>query len=343
MPVNRRIATLLVALTPVLGLGVAGTAATVPYVALGPGPTYNTLDVVDGKQVVDIRGTPTHPTTGHLNMTTVSVRDGLTIFEAFGLWLSKDHGLVPRAEIYPPNRTRDQVDQANLADFKDSENNAQTAALTFLKYPMRTAVAGVALDGPAKDALRPGDRLVSVNGVAADSTKTVQDTVAAAKPGSPAVIVLDRDGAQRTVTVALGASPQDPAKGRLGVSLMPTPDVPFKIDFNLADVGGPSAGLMFSLAVIDKLTDDQLANGKFVAGTGTIDADGKVGPIGGIQYKMIAARDAGAVTFLVPADNCDEARQHTPAGLRLVRVDTLDTAVRSLDAIKDGGAAPSCG
>jgi PDZ domain-containing protein len=340
---NRRIATLLVALAPVLALGIAGTAATVPYVALGPGPTYNTLDVVNGKQVVDIEGTPTQPTTGHLNMTTVSVRDRLTIFEAFGLWLSSDHGIVPRSEIYPPDQTRDQVDKANLADFKNSEDNAEVAALHYLKYPMSPGIGDVVANGPAKDALKPGDELISVNGIAVGSTKAVQDVVSAAKPGSDAVIVFRRGGAQQTATVKLGANPDDPSKGRLGVSLALLPDVPFKINFNLADIGGPSAGLMFSLAVVDKLTNDQLAGGKFVAGTGTIDADGKVGPIGGIQYKMIAAHDAGAVTFLVPADNCDEARQHAPAGLRLVKVDSIDTAVNSLEAINAGGAAPSCG
>lgn len=342
-PVNRRIATLLVALAPVLALGIAGTAATVPYVALGPGPTYNTLDVVNGKQVVDIEGTQTQPTTGHLNMTTVSVRDDLTIFEAFGLWLSNDHGIVPRSEIYPADQTRDQVDKANLADFRNSEDNAEVAALHFLKYPMSAEIADVVADGPAKDALKPGDQLISINGVAATSTKAVQDTVSAAKPGTDAVVVFTRGGVQQTATIKLGANPDDPTKGRLGVSLTLTPNVPFKVNFNLADIGGPSAGLMFSLAVVDKLTNDQLSGGKFVAGTGTIDADGKVGPIGGIQYKMIAAHNAGAVTFLVPADNCDEARQHAPSGLRLVKVDTIDTAVSSLEAINSGGSAPTCG
>jgi len=341
--VNRRIATLLVALVPALGLGIAGTVATVPYVALGPGPTFNTLGVVNGKQVVDIEGTPTQATTGNLNMTTVSVRDGLTIFEAFGLWLSNDNGLVPRSEVYPPNQSRTQVEQTDAADFKSSEDNAETAALRYLKYPTMLTVGSVAADGPAKDALHAGDELVSINGVAVDSGKAVQDVVSRAAPGSDAVIVLRRAGAEQTATVKLGARPDDASKGYLGIGPAESPRVPFAVTFALDDIGGPSAGLMFSLAVVDKLTKDQLSGGQFVAGTGTIDGDGKVGPIGGIQYKMIAARNAGAVTFLVPADNCNEARQHTPAGLRLVKVDSIDTAVASLQAINSGAAAPSCG
>lgn len=344
---NRRIATLLVALVPLIGLGVAGSWATVPYVALGPGPTFNTIGVVDDngktKQVVDIEGIATEPTTGNLNMTTVSVRDGLTIFEAFGYWLSRDHGIVPRSEVYPPGQSREEVDKSNAADFKDSEDNAEVAALRYLKYPVVLTIGTVAKDGPAKDALHDGDELVSINGAPVDSTRAVQNAVSRQKPGSDVEIVLNRAGAQQTVHVKLGARPDDAAKGYLGITPTEKPKVNFTVNFNLADIGGPSAGLMFSLAVVDKLTKDQLSGGGFVAGTGTIDDDGKVGPIGGIPYKMIAAREAGASTFLVPADNCNEARQHTPEGLRLVKVDSLTTAVQSLQAINSGGTAPSCG
>ena len=101
------------------------------------------------------------------------------------------------------------------------------------------------------------------------------------------------------------------------------PWAPFTIDFNLANIGGPSAGLMFSLAVVDKLTTGDLNGGKFVAGTGTINADGKVGPIGGITHKMLAAQEAGATVFLVPAENCDEAKSAHEDGIELVKVENL--------------------
>ena len=110
--------------------------------------------------------------------------------------------------------------------------------------------------------------------------------------------------------------------------MLDAPWAPFSIDFNLANIGGPSAGLMFSLAVVDKLTTGDLNDGKFVAGTGTITGDGKVGPIGGITHKMLAAQEAGATVFLVPADNCDEAKTAHEDGLELVKVENLDAGGR---------------
>lgn len=340
--VNRRIWTLLAALVPVLVLGVLGTVITVPYVALGPGPTFNTLGEVDGKQVVDVRGTEVDPTTGHLNMTTVSVRDGLNLFEAFGFWASGEHGLVPRAEVYPPGVPREEIDKSNQQDFKDSEGNAEVAALHYLKLPTVVLVRKVGDEGPAKDILRPGDEIVSINGTPIATPQDVVTAVSSQTPGSKLTIALRRDNAEQTVEITLAARPDDPAKGYLGVTPAEGARPPVQVTFNLADIGGPSAGLMFSLALIDKLSPGELDGGKFVAGTGTIDQDGKVGPIGGIQYKMMAAREAGAETFLVPAANCNEARARTPDGLRLVKVENLDGAVQSLADINAGREPVSC-
>lgn len=343
---NRRIVTLLAALVPVIVLGVVGTMVTVPFVALGPGPTFNTLGVVDNKQVVDIEGTPVDPTSGNLNMTTVSVRDQLNIFEAFGFWASGRHGLVPRSEVYPPEKSKEEIEESNKADFQSSEDKAETAALRQLKkdYPVGLQVGDVSDQGPAKDALKRDDQLVSIDGVPVQTVRNVQDVVAGKKPGSQVAVAFRREGKDETATVTVGARPDDKSKGYLGVTPVEKPVVPFDVDFNLADIGGPSAGLMFSLAVVDKLSPDELSGGKFIAGTGTIEDDGEVGPIGGIPYKMIAAREAGASAFLVPAKNCDEARQRTPDGLRLIKVDALSDAVTSLEKLRSGATdLPSCG
>ncbi|WP_187687194.1 YlbL family protein [Nocardia wallacei] len=340
---NRRILTLLAALIPVLVLGVVGSAVTVPFVALGPGPTFNTLGDVEGKQVVDVRGATVDPTAGNLNMTTVSVRDGLNIFEAFVLWADGRYGLVPRSEVYPPGVPRDQIDKSNEQDFKDSEDNAELAALHYLKYPTTVRLRTVAEDGPANGVLRKGDVLVSVGGKPVATATDVVDAVKATKPDTVVPMVIRRDGVEQTVEVKVGARPDDNSKGYLGVTPEEVPQGPLDVTFNLADIGGPSAGLMFSLALIDKLSPGQLNGGKFVAGTGTIDPTGKVGPIGGIQYKMIAAREAGAETFLVPADNCNEARQRIPDGLKLVKVETLTGAVQSLGDLNSGRDTVSCG
>lgn len=340
---NRRLVTLLAALLPLLVLGVVGASVTVPFVALGPGPTFNTLGVVDGKQVVDVQGVPVDPTAGNLNMTTVSVRDGLNIFEAFALWADGRYGLMPRAEVYPPGVPREKVDESNQQDFKNSETNAELAALRFVKYPTLVRVHDLADNSPAKGLLQAGDELAAVAGKPAASVRDVMDATRAAAPGTTIPVVVRRGGAEQSIDVRLGARPDDPSKGYLGITPEEAPQGPIRVVFNLSDVGGPSAGLMFSLALVDKLASGTLNGGHFVAGTGTIDSEGKVGPIGGIQYKMIAARDAGAETFLVPADNCNEAHQRTPAGLRLVKVDTLASAVRSLNAINTGAPAPTCG
>ncbi|KAF0846406.1 PDZ domain-containing protein [Nocardia caishijiensis] len=340
--VNRRILTLIVALVPVLVLGVVGSVVTVPFVALGPGPTFDTLGQVDGKQVVDVTGAPLDPTTGQLNMTTVSVRDELNLFEAFGFWVSGEHGLVPRAEVYPPGVSREEVDKSNQQDFKDSESNAEVAALHHLNLPTVVLVRGVVEEGPAKDILTADDQLISIDGKPINAPQEVIDLVGTKRPGDVITVVYRRGDAEQTTPITLAARPDDNDKGYLGIGLGEGGRPPLKVEFNLADIGGPSAGLMFSLALIDKLSPGELNGGRFVAGTGTIDQEGKVGPIGGIQYKMIAAREAGAETFLVPAANCNEAAQRIPEGLRLVKVDTLDTAITALSDIEAGREPVSC-
>lgn len=162
------------------------------------------------------------------------------------------------------------------------------------------------------------------------------------KPGQTVTIDYRRKNEPAGVAqITLGAN-KDRDYGFLGVAVLDAPWAPFVVNFNLANVGGPSAGLMFSLAVVDKLTTGDLAGSNFVAGTGTISADGKVGQIGGITHKMVAAHAAGATVFLVPAKNCYEASSDNPSGLRLVKVETLAQAVDALHAITAGGQPPSC-
>ena len=162
------------------------------------------------------------------------------------------------------------------------------------------------------------------------------------KPGQEVVLDFRRKNAPPGVaTIKLKSNPDKP-HGFLGIGVVEAPWAPFKIDFNLANIGGPSAGLVFSLAVVDKLTTGDLSGNKFVAGTGTIASDGKVGSIGGITHKILAAHEAGATVFLVPADNCDEAKSAHEDGIDLLKVDTLTRAVDSLKALSAGGEAPHC-
>ncbi|WP_205876814.1 YlbL family protein [Mycobacterium camsae] len=339
---NRRILTLMVALVPIVVFGVLLAVVTVPFVSLGPGPTFDTLGEVDGKQVVQIEGTQTHPTTGHLNMTTVSQRDDLTLGEALSLWISGQEQLVPRDLIYPPGKSRDEVDQANNADFKTSEDSAQYAALGYLKYPEAVTVASVTDPGPSAGKLKAGDAIDAVDRTPVANVEQFTSLLKNTKPGQVVTIDYRRKNEPAGIAeITLGTN-KDRDYGFMGVAVLDAPWAPFTVDFNLANIGGPSAGLMFSLAVVDKLTTGDLAGSTFVAGTGTITVDGKVGPIGGITHKMAAARAAGASVFLVPAKNCYEAMSDIPSGLKLVKVETLSSAVDALHAMTSGAATPSC-
>ncbi|AMO60534.1 PDZ domain-containing protein [Mycolicibacterium phlei] len=333
---------MLVALVPILAFGVLASVVTVPFVALGPGPTFNTLGEIDGKPVVDIEGTDVYPTSGHLNMTTVSQRDQLTLGQAMALWLSGRDQLVPRDLVYPPDKSKEEVEEANTTDFRRSEDSAEYAALQYLDYPMAVTVENVNEDGPSAGKLQAGDAIDFVNGKPVANLEEFQEQLKDTKPGD--TVVLDyrrKDGPPGTATITLGKHPERD-QGFLGIGVLDAPWAPFSIKFNLANVGGPSAGLMFSLAVIDKLTTGDLNDGQFVAGTGTISGDGKVGSIGGITHKMLAAREAGASLFLVPAENCEEAKSAPQDGLELVRVETLEQAVDALKTLSAGGERPHC-
>jgi Lon-like protease len=340
--VNRRILTLIVALVPIVVFGLLLAVVTVPYVSIGPGPAFDTLGEVEGKQVVDIKGTQTHPTSGHLDMTTVSQRDDLSLAEALTLWLSGQEQLMPRDLVYPSGQSRQEIDKANDADFKESEHSAEYAALGYLKFPQAVTVAAVNDPGPSVGKLQAGDSVQAVNGTPVATVEQFTSYLKNTKPGQPVTVDFHRKNASPGVAQITLGSNKDRKYGFAGLSVMDAPWAPFVVDFNLANVGGPSAGLMFSLAVVDKLTTGNLAGSKFVAGTGTIKPDGTVGRIGGIVHKMTAARDAGATVFLVPAENCYEATSDKLPGLQLVKVDNLGGAVNALHAVTSGGQAPSC-
>ncbi|OAN36486.1 PDZ domain-containing protein [Mycolicibacterium iranicum] len=339
---NRRMLTVIVAMAPILIFGLLLSAVTVPYVALGPGPTFDTLGQVDGKEVVDIEGADLHKTSGHLNMTTVSQRDGLTLGQALIFWASGRDQLLPRDLVYPPDKTREEIDEANSADFRQSEDSAEYAALHYLKYPMAVTVESIDSDGASKGKLQAGDAIDAVNNKPVATLEEFQELLKPTKPGEKIIVDYRRKNEPAgTTEITLGKHP-DKDQGLLGVNVLDAPWAPFTIDFNLANIGGPSAGLMFSLAVVDKLTTGDINGGKFVAGTGTITGDGVVGSIGGITHKIVAAQEAGATAFLVPADNCAEAKTADAAGIELLKVDTLEHAIDGLRTLSAGGEPPRC-
>jgi PDZ domain-containing protein len=338
---TRRTWTLLFSFLVVIALGLVGGFAKVPYVALGPGPTYDTLGQVEGKDVVSIDGQNTFPTGGHLTMTTVSLVDELSLFGALGLWVSGRYALAPREEFFKPGVSKDQVRDENTKAFQDSQTSAEVAALRYLGYPVKVLAAEITKGSAADSALQPNDRLLNVNGKPITVADDVKASLENTKPGDQIDITYDRDGKQQTSRVTLGST-EGRATGFLGVLAVDRADVPFDVKIGVPEVGGPSAGLLFALSIVDKLTPGELNGGQSIAGTGEINEQGQVGPIGGIPFKMVAAKEGGATTFLVPADNCVEAKQQAPEGLRLVKVETLTGAVQSIEAIVAGKDAPGC-
>jgi PDZ domain-containing protein len=206
-------------------------------------------------------------------------------------------------------------------------------------------VAGVVEDGAAADVLKAGDVIVEIDGAAVATSEAAIQTIGAKQPGESVSLTIERDGTQQTVDVVTRPDVDDPTVPRVGISLGTAYDYPIEINNNVGrEIGGPSAGSMFALAIYDKLTPGELTGGKTVAGTGEITADGVIGPIGGVRQKMAGADNAGASIFLVPAANCTEAADGDDHGLTLVKVSRLDDAIASLEKLAKNPDAevPTC-
>jgi len=338
-----------------LVLGLVMSFLPAPYVIEQPGPVYNTLGTQEqgGKDVplISIDGAETYPTAGTLDMLTVSVRGTResrpSWAELLTSWFDSSRAVLPIDAIYPPEVTTEQRDQQNAALMVDSQQEAIAAALTDLGIAYTTNVAVGAVDpaGAAADALVAGDVILSVNGTATTDVDGLRAALAANGTDAPAALLVRHDdGTEETVSITPTLSEQTDAPA-LGISVTYSYEFPFDVEIQLNDVGGPSAGMMFALGIIDMLTPGELNGGQNVAGTGTIDAAGDVGPIGGIRQKMYGARDAGATWFLAPATNCDEVVGHVPDGITVFAVSTLSDSMTALQTIADGGdtaALPTC-
>lgn len=346
MGLSRRVQTVAAGSALLVVLVLLASVLRVPYVVLGPGPTFNTLGVAgaSGDPIIGIDGRDPNPTSGHLNLTTVSVSvDSISIVEAIKGWFADDRVVVPRDSVYPPGQTTEQTEQQNTADFIQSQNSAEAAALCELGYPAGVGVTSVDSSSQAKDKLKVGDVLVSVDGAPIADPDALQTVLQRRQPGDVVPIVVSRGGAQSSYDVPLIAPAPGSTGARIGITVGAGCFGPFTINLGLADsIGGPSAGLMFALGIVDMLGPDDLTAGAFIAGTGTISPNGQVGPIGGIPLKMIAARRAGATIFLAPKDNCSEVRGVIPDGLRVIKVDTLHDAIQDLLAVQKGQPVPSC-
>jgi PDZ domain-containing protein len=345
--VSRRSSSLVTGLFVAIAVGAGLSFVPLPYVVLEPGPITNTLGTLDGRPIVEIKGERTYPAKGALDFTTVRVVGGpgvrVNVFDLLAAAVRDDEEVFRREEIYPEQATREEVEQESTAEMVNSQEVAAAIALreTGHVVPERVVVSEVPDGSPSKGVLEPGDEFVSIAGQPTPDAAAVQAAVRSQKAGSAVPVVVKRQGVKKSLSV-----PTRDNRGStiIGVLLGRDYDLPVDVVIDSGGVGGPSAGTMFTLAVYDLLTPGDLTGGKRIAGTGTMEPDESVGPIGGIRQKLHGARDGGADYFLAPADNCTEVRGHVPDGLTVVKIGSFDDALGAVRAIAadKAGTLPTC-
>ena len=320
----------------------------VPYVIERPGAAIDTLGEAGGTPLISIEGRDTYPTEGTLDLTTVSVFGGpgrtVDLTDLVKGWLDPTAAVVPEEQLFDPDVTEDEIAEQNTEAMVSSQENATAAALGELEIgvPTTLTVVGFTEGSDAEAQLRESDVVESVAGVPVDDLPQLREALQEVEPGEPVTVGLVRDDAERGVDVRTLEGPE--GQTLLGVLIDPFYEFPFEVTIQIEDVGGPSAGAMFALGIVDKLTPGAMTGGERIAGTGTIDSAGEVGPISGIVQKMVGAREAGARWFLAPASNCGEVSSHVPEGMTVVSVETLAQARDAVEAIGSGdaGALPAC-
>ncbi len=322
----------------------------VPFVTWRPGHTINVLGSNEEGPLVEVRFVQNFPTEpGKLLMTTVSttrVDASVSLPEALLAHFNGTADALPRDVVYPVGLSNEEVREEAVAAMDTSRSNATVAALRAASQQVTEMplVSSVVLSGPANDKLQPGDLIESVDGVAVTTPEEVGELIAERAIGDRVVFKVLRDGVGESVTVeTVEGSGSAPVAGiTVGVGFLYAPEVVYRLD---SSVVGPSAGLVFALAVYTKIDDSKLLGDEVVAGTGTMDPDGKVGAIGGVREKVAGAEADGASVFLLPQENCDDVGG-LPTDMRLIPVSTLKDAIKALQKINESKSyaeVPTCG
>lgn len=335
-----------------LTLSIAGTVAFAtapsPYVVEQPGPVFDTLGTVVGEDdepivLIEVDGAPTYDTEGHLDMLTVQIvgtrESPLSWFDVAVAWVDPSRAILPVDVVYPDGQTAEESDEESAVQMTTSQQDAIAAALTELDIPFQSTltVGGTFDDTPSVGVLEVGDELLAAQGEPVADVTELRAVIADVGVGGTLTLAIRRDGSDREVTLNPVAS--EDGTPVIGIFTAAEYDFPVDVEIRLERVGGPSAGMMFALAIVDKLTPGALTGGEHIAGTGTITPTGEVGAIGGIVQKMYGAREEGAEWFLAPAANCDEVVGKIPAGLEVYAVATLEEALATVDAVAAGDTA----
>lgn len=319
-----------------------------PYVVKSPGPTRDTLGSFEDQELISISDAETFESTGELRMVTVGVSGGpgYAVYapQVVQGWFDGTRAVFPVEEVFAPDLDQETVDAANAADMTASQQSSVYVALDALGYeiPIELVVGGTEEGTGADGVVQAEDVIVALDGTPITAFDQLVGALDSVDPGTTVTLGVLRDGAEVDVAFATTAKDPDAADAqdggsRLGVVIeQRIGELPVTVEFQTADIGGPSAGMMFALGILDKLTPEDEVNGEVVAGTGTIDTDGDVGPIGGIQQKLHGALRDGAGWFLAPVENCDEVYGHVPDGLSVVKVDTFGEARAAMVAIGAG-------
>ena len=350
---RRRLRRAVVAGSFILVVALIAAVFLVPVNAVieAPGPTWNVLDngSSSDQDVLKVSGTETYPTEGALRMTTVSVSGcpgyPVTTADLIAAWFSADKRIVDRNEVCPQDQSAEQVEETGKAQMTASQDSAVIAALieTGMATAMRLTVTEVTEQQTSTE-IQAGDVLETITPQGGQTTtlasfsqlRELMTTI----PEGTRVTLGVRRGDQKASAALTTIAPQEGTTGSLlGLSLKISVDSPVEATFGLSDVGGPSAGMMFALGVVDEITPGSLTGGKDISGTGTIDMTGQVGPIGGIQQKMAGARESGSTFFLAPASNCNEVTGHEPKGMQVFAVNTLHEAIAATEAIASGNTS----
>jgi len=321
-----------------------GSLALLPtgYVIERPGQVFNVMGEVGGEPVISASDTETYPSQSRFDVTTVSLLGNREAtpswFQVLWAWADPDQLVMPLDEVFPPSRTTEEIRAESSLQMEVSQQDAIAASLMQLGYevPRQMYVASVIEDAPSSGILVAGDFVKSAGGEPVDTFEELKASIQLAG-GGQIEIGVEREG--QLVQFLIEPDQRD-GSWVIGAMIGYTYDFPVDIQLQLGEVGGPSGGLMFALGILDALEPGDLAGEHHVSGTGTISADGTVGPIGGIDLKMKAAAASGAELFLAPSGNCQEAIGQVPEGLAVTSVRDLSEAVAAVEQLKFGETFP---
>src|SRR5690625_802092 len=332
----------------ILGITIA-LMAIIPtgFVIQRPGPTVDVIDESAEVPAISITGTETFDHDGELRLTTVQVQGGegfpTWAFNILNAYFRADAAVTPVENVFPTDVSRDEITERNRQEMEASQRRAVVVALEYLDYEVPTVlrIVGTVPESGAADVLQEDDVLLGINGTEVANFAELDAELGEVPGGDTVEVEIERAGEEVTVDVVSMASEDGDAQ--LGVLLDPDFEFPVDVDINAQDIGGPSAGLIFSLGIVDLLTPGSLTGGESISGTGTIDLAGNVGPIGGIEQKLFGADEAGSDWFLAPEANCAEI-ENQPDGLTVIPVDTFDNAQLAVESIASGqgDSLPTC-